>query len=138
MNPNPNLKTPLAKSSLVLMWVMLIIIVASLVGSVLIFRGYLGGGRSAIGVMQAFLMCLGAGAILYVPAAVVFAMARSVRANGPIRKIGGFTALLAMPVWAYGGLALMYYPQFWIWGLLALTIGLYLSFWAVIVLKHCT
>lgn len=136
MKANPNLKTPLAKSSLVLMCVMLAVILASLIGSGIIFKGYLGGGRSFIGLMQAFLLCFGSGALFYGPAAAIFVMARSVRANGPVRKIGGLTALLAIPIWAYGGLSLMIYPEFWIWGLLALAIGLYLTFWAVIVLKH--
>jgi hypothetical protein len=136
MEKNPNLKTPLAKSSLMMMFVMLTLIVAGLIGSGVIFSGYLGGGRSGAGVFQAFLLCFGVGALVYLPAAAVFAIARSVRANGPNRKFGLLATFLALPVWGYGAAVMMIYPGFWIWGGLALLIGLYVSFWAVFVIRH--
>lgn len=136
MSANNHLKTPLARSSLFVMILMLVVACAAFIGSGMVFSGYLGGGRSVIGVIQAFLLCFGAGALIYGPALAIFNMARSVRANGPKRGIGALTTLLALPVWAYGGLTLIIYPAFWIWGLAALCIGLYLTFWAVVVLKH--
>ena len=136
MDANPNLNTPLAKSSLAMMFIMLAVIGAGLAGSGILFSGYLGGGRSAIGVLQAFLLCFGTGAVIYGPAIVIFLFARSVRANGPSKAVGIFSVIIALPVWIYGGLTLIFYPTFWLWGGLALALGLYLTYWAVIVLRH--
>jgi len=115
---------------------MLVVIVGALVGSGLAFKGFMGGGRSWIGMFQAFLLCFGVGALIYVPAAAVFAMARHVRGNGPVRKIGLLTAILALPYWSYGIAALGLKSPFWIWAIFATVIGLYLSFWALIVIRH--
>ena len=135
--PTPaHLKTPLAKSALVLMVVMLGVITAALIGSAVIFSGFLDGGRSWIGIAQAFLLCFGVGAIIYLPAAAIFFMARSVRGNGPTRNIGLLTAILALPFWTFGISALSFQTPYWLWAILATAIGLYLSFWALIVLRH--
>ena len=118
------------------MLVMLLVITGTLFGSAYAFSGFLDGGRSWIGMLQAFLLCFGIGAIIYLPAAVVFAMARHVRGNGPKRNIGLLTAILALPFWTYGISALVVKSPFWGWALLATAIGLYLSFWALVVLRH--
>lgn len=126
----------MAKSSLFLMLVMLVVIVGTLIASGLAFTGFMDGGRSWIGMLQAFLLCFGIGAIVYVPAAVIFAMARHVRGNGPKRNIGLLTALLALPVWVFGITALIVKTPYWMWAIIATVIGLYLSFWALIVIRH--
>lgn len=131
-----HLKTPLAKSSLVLMMVMLFVIVAALTVSGLAFTGFMDGGRSWIGMAQAFLLCFGIGAIIYLPAAAVFAMARYVRGNGPTRNIGLLCAIIALPFWSFGISALSLKTPYWSWALLATALGLYLSFWALVVLRH--
>ena len=136
MSSTSHLKTPLAKSSLILMLTMLVVIIGALIGSGLAFKGFMGGGRSWIGMLQAFLLCFGIGALIYVPAAAIFAMARHVRGNGPVRKIGLLTAILALPYWSYGIAALGLKSPFWMWAALATAIGLYLSFWALIVIRH--
>jgi hypothetical protein len=136
MASHPNIKTPLAKSSLLLMLVMLIVIVAALTASGLAFTGFMDGGRSWIGMLQAFLLCFGIGAILYLPATAIFAMARHVRGNGPTRNIGLLTAILALPYWTFGLAALIVKTPYWMGAVIAIVTGLYLSFWALIVIRH--
>lgn len=136
MTPNPNLKTPMAKSSLFLMMIMLFVIVAALTASGTVFTGFMDGGRSWIGMLQAFLLCFGIGAILYIPAAAIFIMARLVRGNGPMRNIGLLTAILALPFWTFGISALIAKTPYWMWAIVATAIGLYLSFWALVVIRH--
>ena len=136
MNANPNLKTPLAKSSLLLMLIMLGLIIASLIVAGMAFSGFLDGGRSFLGLSQAFLLCFGAGSLVYLPAAAIFAMARNVRANGPKRQLGWITALLALPVWGYGLTAILMKMPYMIAAIIAVILGLYLTFWAIVVIKH--
>ena len=136
MSTLPHLKTPLAKSSLLLMLIMFLIIAGALIGSAIAFSGFMDGGRSWIGMLQAFLLCFGIGAIIYLPAAAIFTMARHVRGNGPKRNIGLLTAILALPYWTFGISALVIKSPYWMWAALATAIGLYLSFWALVVLRH--
>jgi hypothetical protein len=132
----PQHSTPMARSALTMMVVTLVIAVFSMAASAWFFTGFLGGGRSVVGLFQAFLLCFGIGAIAYGPALAIFWMARHVRGNGPKRWVGGLTAALALPVWGYGIAALIFKLPYSVWAVVAILIGLYLTFWAIVVFRH--
>lgn len=128
----------MARASLSVMWVTLIISVLCLMISAYYSVGFMGGGRSFIGVLQGVLISFGLGACLYGPAIAVFFMARYVRANGPKRWIGGLTLLLVLPILGYAIAAIHYKIPFLIVSVLAILVGIYLSFWAVLIVRHGT
>ncbi len=123
------------RSSLYVMAGALLTVLISVIASAYFFTGFLGGGRSAMGVFQAFLLCFGIGAALYLPAATVFFMARHVRSYGPKLSIGLAGTLISLPLWAYGGAALFLRTPYWPYGLIAMLLGLGLLFWAIGILR---
>ncbi len=123
------------RSSLYVMMGALIVGLLSVSASAYFFTGFLGGGRSAMGVLQAFCLCFGIGAVLYLPSAIVFFMARHVRAYGPKLSIGLASTLISLPLWAYGGAALFLRTPYWPYGLAAMLLGLGLLFWALGIMR---
>lgn len=99
-----------------LMLLALMICISALVLSSIAFSSFLGGGRSTLGVFQSALMCYGVGAVVYIPAGLVFLMGRFVRGNGPKKPIGFSALLISLPFWSYCAAALYAgYPyKFWI------------------------
>jgi len=132
-----NIPANLSRSSFRVMIGALIVTAASLTASAYFFTGFLGGGRSAMGVFQSFILCFGIGALLYLPAITVFFMARHVRGFGAKRSIGLAAILISLPLWGYGGLSLIMRLPYWPYGLVALCFGLGLLLWAVTVLRNC-
>ena len=119
------------RGTVIVMACALLTVFVSLATSAYFFSGFLGGGRSVMGVTQALLLCFGIGAAVYAPAGIVFLMARHVRAYGPKLSIGLAGTLISLPLWAYGGAALILRTPYWPYGLISLILGLGLLFWAV-------
>jgi len=134
----PAAPPPLMRSSLYVMIVALLMIIMGLGVSAYFFSGFLGGGRSAMGVFQAFLLCFGIGSLVYLPAVIVFFMARHVRGLGPKRAIGMAAVLISLPWWTLGGTSLIMRLPYWPYGLVAMVLGLGLLFWALKVLRAIT
>lgn len=99
------------------------------------FSGFLGGGRSWIGILQAFLLCFGIASVLYLPALVLFFMARHVRAYGAKAVIGIASVCISLPLWGAGGAALMLKQPYFPYALLIMGFGLLILWWGVLVLK---
>ena len=123
------------RGTVIVMACALLIGFTSLIVAAYFFSGFLGGGRSVMGIIQALLLCFGIGAAVYLPAGIVFLMARHVRAYGPKLSIGLAGTLISLPLWAYGGAALILRTPYWPYGLISLIFGLGLLFWAVSVLR---
>ena len=132
-----NIPANLSRRSLHVMIGSMIVAAASLAASAYFFSGFLGGGRSPMGVFQSFILCFGIGALLYLPAITAFFMARHVRGYGAKRSIGLAAMLISLPLWGYGGISLVLRLPYWPYGLAAMCFGLGLLFWAVSVLRNC-
>ena len=135
---NPTCPAKLAKSSLIVMLCALFIGASALIFAATAFVGFLGDGRSGFGIVQAFLLCFGLMAGVYLPATLVFFTARHVRGFGPKKPIGLAGTLISLPLWGLGGASLLLKLSYWPYGLMAMLIGLGLLFWSVSVLKNIT
>lgn len=106
----------------------------SLSTSVYFFTGFLGGGRSWVGVFQAFLLCFGVGSFLYLPASLLFFMARHVRAYGPKMRIGIASVIISLPLWATGGANLILKLPYTPYALISMLLGLLVLWWGVLIM----
>ena len=93
---------PLQILSHIIMVITAIVFCVALIASAYYFTGFLGGGRSWVAILQAFAMCFGLGAMLYVPAAILFFTARHIRKSGPKLSIGIAAICIALPLIFYG------------------------------------
>lgn len=132
---NDSAHNPLQKSSRFLMLCTGITAVVILILCAYFFTGFLGGGRTGIGIAQAFLLCFGAGALAYLPLLCVFFMARHVHSFGAKRSIGIASILISLPMWGFGAAGLVIQHPFWLYGLPLMAIGLIILFWGVTVLR---
>ncbi|PHR92979.1 MAG: hypothetical protein COA69_06590 [Robiginitomaculum sp.] len=113
----------------------LLVFGASLLTSAYFFNGFLGDGRSWVGVFQAFLLCFGLGSLLFLPALALFFMARHVRMYGVKLKIGIAALLISLPLWLGGGSALALRLPQTLLALTLLTLGLGVFAWGFMVLR---
>jgi len=128
----------LARLSFAVMTSALLIAITGFVASGYFFMGFLGDGRSGMGILQAFLLCFGIGAGVYLPALIVFFLARHVRSFGVKTPIGFAGVFISLPLWLFGGLSLIQRLPYWPYGLAALLLGLILLFWSMLVLRAFT
>ncbi|MEE9271849.1 MAG: hypothetical protein V3U57_01060 [Robiginitomaculum sp.] len=125
-------------------WSLIIMLCALFIGALSFavagyaFLGFLGDGRSRLGNAQAFLLCFGFMAGFYLPALLVFFMARHVRGFGPKKSIGLAGTILSLPFCSLGGISLVLRLPYWPFGLVAMLIGLGLLFWSISILKNIT
>ena len=117
--------------SLGLMILALFIGCASLYLSALAFTSFLGDGRTLLGVFESFLVCFGIGAVVYIPALIIFLMARHVRGRGPGKRIGFSSILLSLPFWSYCSAALLADYPFRIWLVSGLVFGVMMLVWGI-------
>ena len=137
-NPaNPAARVKLAKSSLAVMLGALMVGLGSFGASAYFFTGFLGGGRSSIGVFQAFILCFMIGACFYLPAIYVFIMARRVRAGRASKAIGFGAVLISLPIWLYSAAALITGYPYALWLAGPLLIGILLLLWGLAVIWVC-
>lgn len=113
----------------------LIVFGVSLFTSAYFFNGFLGDGRSWVGVLQTFLLCFGLGGLLFLPALVLFFMARHVRMYGAKPKIGIAALLISFPLWLGGTSALaLHFPQTLL-AFIILALGLGVLTWGFVVFR---
>ena len=125
---------PLKIISHIIMVITAIVFCISLAASLYFFTGFLGGGRSWVAILQAFAMCFGLGAMLYIPAAILFFTARHVRKFGPNLSIGIAAICIALPLIFYGVFGQVTNMPFIFITLAVLAYGLLVMCWGVCVI----
>ncbi len=139
MNLRPNLQSakPVpARGTWLVMWGSLCVALVTIGLCFYIFLGFIGDGRTWLGIGQAFALCFGVGGSVYLPALVLFFMARHARIFGPKRSIGLASVFISLPLWAYGGAALVLKLAYWPIATLGLIIGFAVLFWGISVMRH--
>ena len=122
--------------SAVVMILSLLVVIGSLVASTLFFRNFVHEDRTAIGVIQAFLLFFGLGAIVYIPACVVFFMARHVLTYGPQRSIGWAGIFMSLPLCALGFTGIYISHNYWRYAVPLALIGIGLLIWSLSIHRH--
>lgn len=110
-------------------------VLAALGLSAYFFTGFIGDGRTPLGIFQAFLLCFGTGAFIYLPSLCVFFMARHVRSFGSKTRIGIASILISLPLWGFGAVGLIIQHAFWLYALPVMALGLAILFWGAAVLR---
>ncbi len=132
MTPS-NQKPPPALS-----WILLAsattVFVVSFLMSFYIFFGFLGGGRSWLAILQAFGLCFGFGAMLYIPAAIVFFMIKYVQHHEPRVSIGIASICISLPLVLYGIIGPLLGMPYRLVTFMILLYGLLVFYWGVRVL----
>ncbi|MBL4871278.1 MAG: hypothetical protein JKX72_10030 [Robiginitomaculum sp.] len=119
--------------SLMILITTALVIGASLIASAYIFTGFLGGGRSWIAIMQAFIVCFGLGAMFYLPAAILFLMARNILRSSPKKSIGVAAIIISIPLWVYGIFGLALHLPFLLLTVIIIVYGLLVLGWGICV-----
>ncbi len=131
----PSTVRPLHRSALVVMVGALGVGIATFVASGVYFSAFIHDGRSFLGVAQAFILCFGLGAGVYLPASVLFFMARHIRTYGPKPSIGWAVLVIGLPLFMCGAIGVFYTSLKLISGLF-FAIGLLLLVWGGAILAR--
>ncbi|PHR60169.1 MAG: hypothetical protein COA43_07675 [Robiginitomaculum sp.] len=128
--------SPLRRVSLYLSLIWLFVFISALAITTYVFISFFDGSQSWISLLQLFCLCFGVSTVVYIPALVIFCLARRVYTNGPTKSIGAGALALALP-WIIASIVVVFYrlPH----PLVFITMGVLgfgVAIWAILIIFH--